>query len=158
MNQSSSPTPRIEGELPRWLPLANRFVKWLQRRGVKTGTIHLLTVPGRRSGELHTTPISLLTVDGVDYTIGGLEDADWVRNVRAAGWGDLARGRDRRTVRLSELPAGEREPILRAFPVEVPHGTQFFEKVYGIKPNPDGFASLSDRCPVFRVDEADEPN
>lgn len=39
--------------IPPWLPLAKRFVKCLQRRGVRTGTIHILTVPGRKSGKMH---------------------------------------------------------------------------------------------------------
>jgi hypothetical protein len=141
--------------LPGWLPFANRIIEWLQRRGLKTGTIHILTVPGRISGELRTTPISLLKLDGVEYTVAGLEDSDWVRNVRAAGWGYLAYGKDRRKVRFTELRPDQREPVLRAFPVEIPHGTQFFERVHRIKPDPDGFASLADRCPVFRIQTID---
>lgn len=142
--------------LPGWLPFANRVVKWLQRRGVKTGTIHILTVPGRTSGQMRTNPISLLTVEGLEYTVGGLEDSDWVLNVRAAGWGELAFGKERRKVRFTELAPEQREPVLRAFPVEIPHGTQFFERVHGIQPDPDGFATLADRCPVFRIDTIDE--
>src|SRR5919106_607918 len=144
------------GRLPGWLPFANRIVKWLQRRGVKTGTIHILTVPGRTSGQMRSTPISLLTVEGIEYTVGGLEDADWVNNVRAAGWGYLAFGKERRKVTFTELPSDQREPVLRAFPVEIPHGTQFFERVHGIQADPDGFATLADRCPVFRIDIIDE--
>lgn len=143
---------RPAGRLPGWLPVANRIVQWLQRRGLRTGTIHVLTVPGRTSGQMRTTPISLLTVDGVEYTVGGLDDSDWVRNVRASGWGYLSFGKDRRRVRFTEVPTDQREPVLRAFPVEIPHGTQFFERVHGIEPDPDGFATLADRCPVFRID------
>lgn len=142
------------GKLPSWLPMANRVVTWLQRRGVKTGTIHILTVPGRVSGEPRTTPVSILEVDDVQYIIGGIENADWVQNVRAAGQGQLAYGKDREQVALIELDIKDREPILRAFPSEVPHGTQFFERVHGIKPTPEEFASLADRCPVFRVEPA----
>ncbi|HVR79946.1 MAG TPA: nitroreductase/quinone reductase family protein [Acidimicrobiia bacterium] len=144
------------GRLPGWLPFANLIVKWLQRRGLKTGTIHILTVPGRTSGQMRTTPISLLTLDGVDYTVGGLEDSDWVRNVRAAGWGYLAYGKEQRKVRITELAPDQRESVLRAFPIEIPHGTQFFERVHGIQPDPDGFASLADRCPVFHIHTINE--
>lgn len=140
------------GKLPSWLPMANRFVAWLQRRGVKTGTIHILTVPGRVSGEPRTTPVSILEVDGARFIIGGIEDADWVQNVRSAGHGQLAYGKGGEHVTLIELDVQGREPILRAFPEEVPHGTQFFERVHGIKPTPEEFASLADRCPVFRVE------
>jgi hypothetical protein len=113
-------------------------------------------VPGRSSGQLRTTPISLLTLEGVEYIVAGLDDSDWVRNVRAAGWGYLAYGKERREVRFTELRPDKREPVLRAFPLEIPHGTQFFERVHRIQADPDGFASLADRCPVFRIHTVDE--
>lgn len=141
-------------KLPTWLPLANRFVGWLQRRGVKTGTIHILTVPGRISGEMRTTPVSVLTVAGQRFIVGGHEDADWVRNARAAGWGYLAYGGSRKKVTLSELSQGDRAPILRMFPSEVPHGVPFFTRLYGVEADPDQFAALSDRCPVFRLESS----
>ena len=156
MNQIQHDHEEPVGRLPGWLPVANRVVKWLQRRGVKTGTIHILTVPGRTSGQMRSNPISLLSVEGREYTVGGLEDSDWVRNVRAAGWGYLAFGKERRKVRFTELPPDQREPVLRALPLEIPHGTQFFERVHGIPADPDGFATLADRCPVFRIDTIDE--
>lgn len=143
-------------QLPGWLPLANRFVVWLQRRGVRTGTIHILTVPGRMTGLMRTTPVSTLAVNGHRYLIAGLEDSDWVRNVQAAGWGYLAYGKSRSQVRLTELDPGDREPILRAFPTEVPHGVQFFTRVYGVQADPDQFAALADRCPVFRIEPIDD--
>lgn len=145
-------SPPAKNVLPGWLPLANRFVMWLQRRGVKTGTIHVLTVPGRTSGRPRSTPVSILSVDGDRYIIAGLDAADWVRNARVAGFGVLAYGPNSEDIRLTELEETERAPILRAFPIEVPHGTQFFEKVHGIEPTPDEFARLADRCPVFRVE------
>lgn len=78
--------------LPWWLKPSNRVVVALQRLGVVIGTMRLLSVPGRKSGKLRTTPISLLTVDGRRYVCTGLE-TDWVKNARAAGWGySLAAG------------------------------------------------------------------
>jgi len=76
-----------EARLPGWLKFANPVMVALQRRGVVIGTVRLLSVPGRKSGKLHTTPVSPLTVDGERYVISGLEDADWVKNARIAGWG-----------------------------------------------------------------------
>jgi hypothetical protein len=38
------------GSLPGWLPFANRMVRVLYRLGVRMGDIHVLTVPGRRTG------------------------------------------------------------------------------------------------------------
>ena len=46
--------------------------------------MRLLSVPGRRSGEMRTTPVSPLTMSGLRYVVG-LQDADWVKNARTAG-------------------------------------------------------------------------
>jgi len=126
----------------------------LQLRGVVIGTMRLLSVPGRKSGKMRTTPVSPLTVDGQRYIVGGLEGADWVKNARAAGWGVLARGRKVEWVSLVELPVEERGPVLREFPLRVPHGVGFFRQLYGVSGDPEEFAALAPRCPVFRVEEA----
>jgi hypothetical protein len=53
-----------EVKLPRWLKPANHVIITLQHLGLAIGTMRLLSVPGRKSGKLHTTPVSPLTVDG----------------------------------------------------------------------------------------------
>lgn len=125
---------------------------------MRTGTIHVLSVPGRKSGAIRTTPVSLLTVAGIRYIIGGMSDADWVQNARAAGWGILAYGRMRERVTLAELPVQERAPILREFPRLVPHGVQFFQRMYQLPSDPaalpDAFASLAACATVFRIEHA----
>ena len=143
------------GRLPRWLELANPVIVALQRRGVVIGTMRLLSVPGRKSGRLRTTPVSPLVVEGERYIVAGFEDADWVKNARVAGWGILARGRDKESVNLIELPLQERVPVLREFPRKIPNGVQFFRQLYGISGTPEEFETLAPRCPVFRVEEAE---
>ncbi len=148
----------IRGSLPRWLKPANRLVMALQRLGLRTGTIHVLSVPGRTSGRMRSTPVSSLTVDGARYIVGAMADADWVKNARAAGWGNLAYGRKRERVILVELPAPERGAILREFPRLVPGGVSFFRRVYQLPKDraslPDAFANLATRATVFRVEQA----
>jgi hypothetical protein len=62
--------------LPSWLPFANRVVRALTRLGLPLGTIHVLTVPGRRTGEPRPTPVSPLTVDGRRYVVAALPQGD----------------------------------------------------------------------------------
>ena len=143
-----------QGRLPRWLKLANPVIVALQHRGVVIGTMRLLSVPGRKSGELRTTPVSPLATDGERHIIAGFEGADWVKNARSSGWGILARGRTQERVNLVELPPGGRAPILREFPSKVPHGVHYFRQLYGIDGTPDEFGALAPRCPVFRVEVA----
>jgi deazaflavin-dependent oxidoreductase (nitroreductase family) len=130
----------------------------LHRLGLRTGTIHVLTVPGRTSGKLRSTPVSTLTMDGTRYLIGGMADADWVQNVRAAGGGILASGRQREQVTLVELPVEERAAILREFPRLVPAGVFYFRRLYVLPQDPaalpEAFAGLATRATVFRIEHA----
>jgi len=152
------PPTSAHGSLPRWLKPANRLIMLFQRLGLPTGTIHVLTVPGRTSGTLRSTPVSALTVNGRRYIVAGVAEMDWARNVRAAGWGILASGRRRERVSLIELPPQERAPILREFPRLVPGGVPFFRRLYRLPDDPaalpDAFAGLATHATVFRVEPA----
>jgi len=147
---------RHNAKLPTWLKPANRVIVALQRLGIAIGTMHVLSVVCRKCGKLHITPVWPLTVGGQRYIIGGLAEADWVKNARAAGWGYLRRGRKRERVALVELPVAERGPILRAFPRKVPHSIPFFQQVYELPKDPaalpEAFTALAPCCPVFRID------
>ena len=138
-------------KLPGWLKPVNRMVMALNRLGLAVGTQHILSIPGRKSGKLWSTPVSLLTVGGQRY-ICTVSETDWVKNARAAGWGYLARGRKRERVALIELPVEQRGRVLREFPIQVPHGVQFFQMTLGLPPDPEAFAAAAPQCPVFRVD------
>ena len=142
--------------LPRWLRPVNRVIVLLQRLGIAFLSFHLLSVPGRRTGRLRTTPVSPFSVEGRRYIVS-LGQTEWVRNARAAGWGVLARGRRRRRVRLTELELEERRPVLRQFPLQVPAGVRFFERVGAVRPpaDPDAFAEAAPVLAVFRVEPSD---
>jgi hypothetical protein len=133
--------------LPGWLKVANPVFMTLIRLGLPVGSQHVLTVRGRRSGKPYSTPVSLVTVDGQRY-ICTFPWTGWARNARVLQHAELVRGRTRQQVRLSELPIDERAPILREFPVQVPHGVQFFQ----LPPEPEVFAQAAPRLTVFRVE------
>ncbi len=59
----------------------------------------VLTVPGRKSGKPRSTPVTPMTLGGKQYVVAGFPDADWVKNVRAAGEVTLTRGRKSERVR-----------------------------------------------------------
>jgi len=143
--------PDFKPNLPWWLKPANRLVMALNRMGLVVGTQHILSIPGRKTGKMRSTPVSLLTVDGRRYIVTGF-DTNWVKNARASGWGILSRGRKKERVVLVELPVEERPPILREFPRQVPGGVQYFERILGLPNDPEAFAAAASRCPVFRVD------
>ena len=117
------------------------------RRGMKIGSQHLLTVRGRKTGEMRSTPVSIAAIDGNRYIVAAFSKAAWVQNVRAAGLGTLSRGRRGEQVRLVELPVTDRGPVLRAFLQQVRGGVRFFGSA-----DPDVVVARADRYPVFRLD------
>jgi len=138
--------------LPRWLGPATRLNLLVLRLGLRIGTQHILSVPGRKTGRMRSTPVSLVTLDGIRYVVSG-EGLSWVKNARAAGWGELLRARQRERVSLTELPPDERGPILRAFWHQVPAGRSFIARLFGLAPDAsaDDFEAAAPRCPVFRI-------
>lgn len=131
----------------------NAMMKALARIGIAFGPVHILSVPGRTSGLLHSTPVSPFEHGGWRYVLAGENHADWVKNVRSAGWAYLQRGRSRRQqVRLVEVPADERGPMLEAYGEKIPGGSMVFKRYHGISGEPGSFAPLASLCPVFRID------
>jgi hypothetical protein len=46
--------------LPRWLGPASRLNLLVLRLGLRIGTQHILSVPGRKTGRMRSTPVSLV--------------------------------------------------------------------------------------------------
>lgn len=138
---------------PRYLKPMNRVVKALQKLGIPTGPAMVLTVPGRKSGQPRSTPMTPFEFSGRLYTVAGFPRADWALNARAAGAGTLSRGRKSRPVKIVELSAEEARPVLRAFPSAVPVGVGFGKRTGLVSEGtPDEFETLAGRIPVFRLD------
>lgn len=150
MSDASSPRP------PRFLRPMNKVMIALQRVGIPTGPAMVLTVPGRKSGQPRSTPMTPFEFRGGLYVVAGYPGADWAANARAAGAGTLTRGRRSRRVRIVELAAEEARPVLRAFPVEVPVGIAFAKRAGTVRDgSADEFEALAGRLAVFRFDPAD---
>ena len=121
----------------------------LARLGLIGPRTHLLTVPGRRSGRLWSTPVSLVGLDGERYAVAPYGERNWVKNARAAGWVELRRGRRRERVEVEELPAPEAVPVLRRY-FELGRVTRpFFDVELGS--SDDDWRAEAPRHPVFRL-------
>ncbi|PJE20498.1 MAG: deazaflavin-dependent nitroreductase [Mycobacterium sp.] len=138
---------------PRYLKPMNRLMKAVQKLGIPTGPAMVLTVPGRRSGQPRSTPMTPFDYRGGLYVVAGYPGADWAANARAACTGTLARGRRRRQVRIVELTADDARPVLREFPAKVPVGVAFAKRSGLVRDgSPDEFEALAGRLAVFRFD------
>ena len=111
-------TDRPHYKEPDWFTrhVFNRLVNGLTRLGVSVRGSRVLEHRGRTTGELHHTPVNLLTIEGTEYLVAPRGETQWVRNVRHAG-GHLVLivGRRRAHCNATEVPAAERIPILRAY-------------------------------------------
>ncbi|MBB5164699.1 nitroreductase family deazaflavin-dependent oxidoreductase [Mycobacterium sp. AZCC_0083] len=142
-----------EPKPPRWLKPMNKLMIAMQRLGVQTGPAMVLTVPGRKSGQPRSTPMTPFDHDGGLYTVAGFPGADWAANARAAGVGTLTSGRRSRQVRIVTLSPDESRPVLRAFAIKVPVGVGFAKRSgLVVDGTPDEFEELAGRLAVFRFD------
>jgi deazaflavin-dependent oxidoreductase (nitroreductase family) len=141
---------------PRWLKPMNKVMVAMQRLGIPAGPAMVLTVPGRRTGQPRSTPMTPFDHAGGLYTVAGYPGSDWAANARAAGAGTLTRGRRSRRVRIVELSPEQSRPILRTFAVKVPVGVGFAKRSgLVVAGTPDEFEALAGRLTVFRFDPAD---
>jgi deazaflavin-dependent oxidoreductase (nitroreductase family) len=87
----------------------------LLRAGLPLGSLTLLSVRGRKSGKISTTPVALVEQDGTRFLVAAFGEVSWVRNLRTAGSAQLTRGRRTEVISVVELEAREAAPILKQF-------------------------------------------
>jgi deazaflavin-dependent oxidoreductase (nitroreductase family) len=74
-----------------------------------------LAVRGRTSGEWRTVPVNVLEVDGGRYLVAPRGDTHWVRNLRAAGGGELRTRKGIEAFRAVEVADAEKPPLIEAY-------------------------------------------
>ena len=140
------------GKLPGWLKPMNKVMVAMQKLGITAGPVSVLTVPGRKSGQPRSTPMTPFTYGGRPHGVA-FPGADWASNARAAGVGTQSRGRKSRQVQIVELSAEEARPVLRVFHDEVPVGVGFMKRTGLVQQGtPDEVEALAGRVSVFRFD------
>ena len=135
------------------LGVARRVVNWvvraLLRVGIAPPRTYLLVVPGRRTGALHATPVTLVEEGGARWLVAPYGEVGWVRNVRAAGRVSLRRGHRRETLGVVELSPREAAGVLRTYIRQVPITRPFFDVT--VESAEDEFIAEAPRHPVFRL-------
>jgi deazaflavin-dependent oxidoreductase (nitroreductase family) len=89
--------------VPPWIRFVNPVFKALLAAGVPMGPDVLLTVRGRKTGLARSTPVAVAEIEGRLWLISPWSEADWVRNLRAAGRATLTSGRRTESVSATEL-------------------------------------------------------
>ncbi|MGE3268220.1 MAG: nitroreductase/quinone reductase family protein [Chloroflexota bacterium] len=139
---------------PDWFTrrIFNPAVAGLTRLGLSVWGSRILRVRGRTTGQWRTTPVNLLTYEQERYLVAPRGNTQWVRNLRAAGQGELTLGAQVEPFRAFEVADEAKEPVLRAYlrrwQVEV---GAFFDGVSASSPEPD-LRRIAPDHPVFRID------
>ena len=102
---------------PGWFTrnVFSQLAAFLTRQGISVPGSRVLAVKGRTSGQWRTTPVNLLTRERRRYLVAPRGETRRVRNLRAAGTGELRAGRRAGSFRGQELTGEEKVPVLRAY-------------------------------------------
>lgn len=138
---------------PGWFTrhVFNRLVRRLTRMGISIWGSRDLWVRGRKTGEWRSTPVNLLTVDEAEYLVAPRGTTQWVRNIRAAGGGELHLGRSVQRFTAEEVADADKAAVLRPYlerwKVEV---GAFFDGVDANATDAE-LVAVGAKHPVFRV-------
>jgi hypothetical protein len=139
-----------------WARWQNTLSARLHARGLMPRRLVTLEVPGRVSGRTVAVPLVLTDLDGERYLVSMLgERVNWVANVRANDHGATLRHGAVETVRLEEVPVGQRPRVIQRY-VQVAPGGRAHIAVDRHAPL-EAFAAVAAGTPVFRVVEQTHP-
>jgi deazaflavin-dependent oxidoreductase (nitroreductase family) len=127
--------------------LFNGLMKAAIRLGIKPKDTWVLSVPGRKTGKVHSTPVTLVEEGGRRWLVAPYGVVDWVKNARAAGKVGLRRGKHAEIVPVRELGPEEAAPVLKMYVERVPHPRPYFDN--GPDAPAEAFVAEAGRHPVF---------
>jgi deazaflavin-dependent oxidoreductase (nitroreductase family) len=132
-----------------WRRSVNRIIRALLRVGLGPPHTCLLTVPGRKSRRIYSTPVTLVEENGERWLVAPYGEVGWVKNARAAGQVTLERGRRSEKVGIVELSPDEAAPVLKKYLSRLPIVRPFFDVTP--KSQIADFVAEAPRHPVLRI-------
>ncbi|HEY6946627.1 MAG TPA: nitroreductase family deazaflavin-dependent oxidoreductase [Candidatus Acidoferrum sp.] len=151
--------PQQKRSIPHTLFLtATWILKGLLRLGIPMGPMILLTVRGRKSAKLRTTPVDLFRRGEHSYLVSThrQESSNWVKNLREAGAGTLTRGWSRRAIKVVELAPEAAGRVLKEVlgpRLASPVGGVVLRRTFSIAPEAplEEFIAAAQSHPVFEI-------
>ena len=111
--------------------LGTRLINWwfrtLTNLGLGASYRHILTMPGRKTGRLHSTPVDVIETRGQRWLVAGYGPANWVLDARAAGEVTLNRGGHAQRYKVEEAAAEDAIPVLRKYITEIRVTRPYFD-------------------------------
>jgi deazaflavin-dependent oxidoreductase (nitroreductase family) len=127
----------------------NRMFRWMTQAGWGASYRHILTVRGRKSGQLRSTPVDVMSHEGSRWLVAGYGPANWVANARAAGEVTLSRGGRSELLTVQDALPSESVPVLRKYMSEVRVTRRYFD-AHPDDPD-DAIAAELPRHPVLKL-------
>ena len=138
------------GRPNRVAALLNRGTAVAAAVGLAPKRLVTLEVRGRRTGRVLSLPLVVADTQGERYLVAMLgKDANWVRNVRAAGGRAVLRHGRRENVRLEEVDPSRRAAILQRY-LQLAPGARAHFRVDRRAPLTE-FDRIAGQYPVFRI-------
>ncbi|WP_260610775.1 nitroreductase family deazaflavin-dependent oxidoreductase [Streptomyces sp. WAC06614] len=130
----------------------NAFIGKLARYGISLAGTRELSVRGRKSGAMQRIPVNLHQHGGDQYLVSARGHSQWVRNMRAAGGGELRVGRKVRTFTVTEItdPA-EQAAVLRTYLARWGWEVNRFFRGVTVKSSEEELRASAADHPVFRL-------
>lgn len=153
MSESSSP--RIQAPATpmarRMLRLSNSIVAAVTKMGMSVKGSRVLYVRGRKTGEWRSTPVNPLSYEGKRYLVAPRGHTQWVRNMRAAGGGELRVGRRVERFTATELPDDVKPALLREYLRRWKFEVGMFFEGVGPDASDEKLLEIAPGYPVFQI-------
>ncbi|MFC1412678.1 nitroreductase family deazaflavin-dependent oxidoreductase [Streptacidiphilus sp. N1-12] len=133
---------------------SRRAMILLGRMGISVLGSRTLAVRGRKSGEWRTTPVNLLPLDGERYLIAPRGHTQWVRNLRAAGGGELRLGRKAEAFGAVEIADADKPAVLREYLRRWAWEVGMFFEDVDVNSSDSRLLEVAPGFPVFRITPA----
>jgi deazaflavin-dependent oxidoreductase (nitroreductase family) len=132
-----------------WTRVINWTFRHMTELGIGASYRHILTVPGRKTGRIHSTPVDAIEHGGTRWIVAGYGPSNWVHNARMAGEVTLSRGGHSEKFAVEEVEPVEAVPVLRKYMSEIRVTRRFFDATPDS--SDDAIAAELSRHPVLRL-------
>ena len=132
------------------MKLLNGAMKLMLQRGFGPPGVELLTVRGRKSGQVYATPVSPVTREGVRYVVVAVRQRRLGAQRPATGEVSVGRGKQHAGVPRRPVEPAEAAPVLRQYVAENAITKPYFDATAAS--TDEVWALEAPRHPVFRLE------
>jgi len=137
-------------QVNRQVRFVNKMIARMIRWNIAPPRTYLMTVRGRKTGKLYSTPVTLIERDEQRWLVSPYGEVNWVKNARAAGEVSLSRGGKTETCSLHELDLKESAVVVKEYLTIEGFVRPYFD---GGPDSPiEAFEAEEAQRPVFRLD------